>query len=157
VRLGRIASIVVITTGVAAPAPGPAATVPERLAAATLTSPERSGQPPSRSVANLRRSFEERPAERPRAEPKGMAAAAKKGAVQLGAFTSETAALAAWAKIAAVSDGALGGLTPVAVPVDLPAKGRLWRLRAAGSDKAAAHKLCRALAQRKLACVPAED
>jgi len=126
VRLGRIASIVIISTGVAAPAPGPAAdtvralfdhgsassgvgnmraakaddsasvkrtprlaaTVPVSLTVGAPVAPEPAVKPPSNSDAQLRRSVEDRSVERQPAEPKGAAATAGKGTVQLGAFTS---------------------------------------------------------------------
>ena len=192
-RLGRIASIVIISTGVAAPAPGPAVdaaralfdrgnasdalgdthaakaddaaaqkrdpspaapmAVPMRPTADAPVPPEQARQQPSSPDANLRRSVEDRSVERHSAEPKGAAAA--KGTVQLGAFTSEAAARDAWAKISAASDGALGGLTPITVPV--PAKAHLWRLRTTVSDQTAARKLCAALLLRKQVCVVAKD
>lgn len=190
-RLGRIASIVIVATGVAAPAPGPAAdtvralfdhgsassgvgnmraakaddsasvkrtprlaaTVPVSFTADTAVPPEPARQPPSSSVVNLRRSVEDSSVEPQPAAPKP--AAAGKGTVQLGAFPSEATALVAWAKIAAASDGALTGLTPITMPV--PAKAHLWRLRTTVSDQTAARKLCAALVLRKQVCVVAKD
>jgi tetratricopeptide (TPR) repeat protein len=73
--------------------------------------------------------------------------------VQLGAFQNEVMARAAWDKIAAASEDALRGFTPVTVPVDLPGKGRLWRLRTAVSDITAARKLCLTLLMHRQACV----
>ena len=181
-RLGRIASIVIISTGVAAPTPGPTGDVVRpvidhgsmarsvthpaktatpnhnsRLAAADVAVPPQRGvQMAAKSDVVLRRSVEDKPEERP--APKAVAAvqgAPAAATVQLGAFTSETAALAAWAKIRANSDGLLNGLTPVAVPV--PAKAHLWRLRTTVSDQPAARSLCAALVARKLVCVVAKD
>ena len=183
-RLGRIASIVVISTWVAAPAPGPdvGAAPPEvdRTSTSGVRSTTRPGAvrkrdsrlaaampvadtplPPSRFEANLRRSVEDQPAERPMADTKAKVAgkatpaAAGKGTIQLGAFISEAAALAAWAKISATSDGTLNGLVPITVPV--PAKANLWRLRTTVSNQATARTLCAALVQRKLVCVVARD
>ncbi len=77
--------------------------------------------------------------------------------IQLGAFQDDAAAHTAWDKIAAASEDALRGFTPVIVPVDVPSKGRLWRLRAAVSDTPAARKLCQTLTQHHLVCVLARD
>jgi Flp pilus assembly protein TadD len=77
--------------------------------------------------------------------------------VQLGAFRDQAMAAQSWDKIAAASDGALQGKSPVIVPVDLPGKGRLWRLRAAVGDKPGARKLCAALLAKGLACIVVRD
>ena len=77
--------------------------------------------------------------------------------IQLGAFRDQGAAAAGWAKIAAASEGALAGFMPVIIPVDLPGKGRLWRLRTAVGDKSGALRLCAALAAKGLACIPVRD
>jgi hypothetical protein len=82
--------------------------------------------------------------------------AGETAAVQLGAFTTEAATFAAWTKIVAASQDALRGLKPIAEPVDVPAKGRLWRLKATVADKAAARRLCQDLTRRKLVCVLAK-
>lgn len=75
--------------------------------------------------------------------------------VQLGAFKDREFALKAWARIAAAAEGVLDGFEPIAVPVDLPGKGRLWRLRVSVRDKAAAQDLCRALIRRGQDCLAA--
>ena len=77
--------------------------------------------------------------------------------VQLGAFQSEAQALQAWEKIAAAAQGALNGQKPLAVAVDIPGKGRLWRLRTAVASQSAALALCHALAQHGQVCVPARN
>jgi tetratricopeptide (TPR) repeat protein len=77
--------------------------------------------------------------------------------VQLGAFRDPAAAREGWNKIVAVSDGALQGESPLVVPVDLPGKVRLWRLRAAVGDKSSARRLCAALATKGLACIIVRD
>lgn len=77
--------------------------------------------------------------------------------VQLGAYRDEETALAGWDKIAAASDGALRGYSPVTVTVDLPGKGKFWRLRTTVVSKATARKLCEALNKRQLACMLARD
>jgi tetratricopeptide (TPR) repeat protein len=72
--------------------------------------------------------------------------------VQLGAFRDQDAARDGWNKIVGVSDGPLQGKSPLLVPVDLPGKGRLWRLRTAVGDKSSARELCAALIAKGLAC-----
>jgi tetratricopeptide (TPR) repeat protein len=93
---------------------------------------------------------ETKPAETPAEKP---AVATGAVLVQLGAFQNEAMARAAWDKIAAASEDALRGFTPVTVPVDLPGKGRLWRLRTAVPDITAARKLCLTLLMHRQACV----
>jgi len=83
----------------------------------------------------------------------GAPTAAPATQIQLGAFRDEAAAAAGWNKIAAASEGALQGFSPVVVPVDLPGKGRLWRLRTAVGDKSSGFRLCAALAAKGLACM----
>ena len=77
--------------------------------------------------------------------------------IQLGAFRDQAAAAAGWNKIAAASEGALQGFSPVVVPVDLPGKGRLWRLRTAVGDKSSGLRLCAALAAKGLVCMLARN
>ena len=77
--------------------------------------------------------------------------------IQLGAFRDQAAAANAWNKIAAEAQGLLDGQSPRIVAVDIPGKGRLWRLRTYAADKAAAHKLCAALVARGLACMAVRD
>ena len=72
--------------------------------------------------------------------------------VQLGAFRDQDAARDGWNKIVGTSDGLLQGKSPLLVPVDLPGKGRLWRLRTAVGDKMSARELCAALIAKGLAC-----
>lgn len=81
----------------------------------------------------------------------------KDALVQVGAFQTAAMALDAWDKIAAVSGDALQGLTPFTATVDVPGKGRLWRLRTAVSDPPAAKKLCQTLAQHRQACLLPRD
>ncbi|MGC9954265.1 MAG: tetratricopeptide repeat protein [Rhizomicrobium sp.] len=77
--------------------------------------------------------------------------------IQLGAFRDQAAATEGWNKILAASDGVLQGKSPLVVPVDLPGKGRLWRLRVAAGDKSSARRLCAALVAKGLACVVVRD
>ena len=120
-------------------------------------------EPHLQSNTGLRRGLDdgEEPAAKPAAPPlltKPVANPAGKGVlVQLGAFQNEAAARTAWDKIAAASEEALRGFTPLTEPVDRPGKGRLWRLRAAAADAPAARRLCQTLTQHGLACVLARD
>ena len=77
--------------------------------------------------------------------------------IQLGAFRDQASAGDGWNKIVGASGGALQGKSPLVVPVDLPGKGRLWRLRTAVGDKSSARKLCAALAAKGLACMVVRD
>jgi hypothetical protein len=77
--------------------------------------------------------------------------------IQLGAFRDQAAAMAGWNKIVAASGGVLQGKSPLLLSVDLPGKGRLWRLRVAVGDKSSARRLCAELATKGLACMPARD
>jgi tetratricopeptide (TPR) repeat protein len=77
--------------------------------------------------------------------------------IQLGAFRDQASASDGWNKIVGTSDGVLQGKSPLIVPVDLPGKGRLWRLRTAVGDKSTARRLCAALAAKGLACMVVRD
>ena len=85
------------------------------------------------------------------------ATALPRAQIQLGAFRDQAAAMAGWNKIVAASEGALQGKSPLVVPVDLPGKGRLWRLRTAAGDKSSARRLCAALGAKGLACMMVRD
>ena len=80
-----------------------------------------------------------------------------KAEIQLGAFHEQAAATDGWNKIVAQAGGALSGLSPQIVAVDIPAKGRLWRLRTSASDISAARKLCAVLITRGLVCMAVKD
>ena len=77
--------------------------------------------------------------------------------IQLGAFRDQASAAEGWNKIVAEAGGALAGMSPNIVPVDLPGKGRLWRLRSSVGGEAAASKLCAALTTRGLSCMVVRD
>jgi len=77
--------------------------------------------------------------------------------IQLGAFRDQASATSGWKKIVAEAKGLLDGQSPRIMAVDIPGKGRLWRLRTNAADKAAAHKLCAALVARGLACMTVKD
>jgi tetratricopeptide (TPR) repeat protein len=74
------------------------------------------------------------------------------GLIQLGAWRSQAEAANAWSRIARASGSDLAGLAPVVVPVDLPGKGRFWRLRTDGGPE-----LCRSLATKGLSCLVVRD
>ena len=77
--------------------------------------------------------------------------------IQLGAFRDQASARDGWNKIVGASGGVLQGKSPLVVSVDLPGKGRLWRLRTAVGDISSARRLCAELAAKGLACMPARD
>jgi tetratricopeptide (TPR) repeat protein len=74
------------------------------------------------------------------------------GTVQLGAWRSQAEAANAWSRIARVSGSDLAGLMPQVIAVDLPGKGRYWRLRTAGGAE-----LCRSLTAKGLGCLVVKD
>ncbi len=76
--------------------------------------------------------------------------------VQLGAWRSQGEAALAWSRIARVAAKELVGLTPQVVTVDLPGKGRFFRLRTSPGDKGASG-LCSALRAKGLACLVVKD
>ena len=77
--------------------------------------------------------------------------------IQLGAFRDQASATEGWNKIIATADGELDGRSPNIVPVDLPGKGRYYRLRVSVGDKRAAAKLCNALVANGISCLPVRD
>jgi tetratricopeptide (TPR) repeat protein len=87
-------------------------------------------------------------------DPKPSTKAGARALIQLGAFGNEALAAKAWGAIAAAYPQALKGLAPLTVAVEVPGKGRLWRLRTAVTDKAAARSVCAALSEHGQACVP---
>jgi tetratricopeptide (TPR) repeat protein len=74
------------------------------------------------------------------------------GTIQLGAWRSQAEAANAWSRIAHASGNDLAGLTPQVMAVDLPGKGRYWRLRTDGGPE-----LCRALTAKGLSCLVVRD
>lgn len=82
---------------------------------------------------------------------------AKGPLVQLGAWRDEASAADGWNRILGQSDGALSGLKPQIVAVDLPGKGRYFRLRTVPADAGGASALCAALKDRGLACMVVKD
>ena len=77
--------------------------------------------------------------------------------IQLGAFRDEASATEGWNKIMASAEGTLDGKSPNIVPVDLPGKGRFYRLRVSVEDKRAATKLCAALLANGISCLTVRD
>ena len=77
--------------------------------------------------------------------------------VQLGAWRSAEEANAGWNEARLRAAGALDNFSPHIVPVDLPGKGRFFRLRvtvAAGQHLSA---FCAGLSAKGVACFPAKD
>ena len=77
--------------------------------------------------------------------------------VQLGAWRDEASAADGWNRIVSQSDGALSGLKPQIVAVDLPEKGRYYRLRAGPVGTGGAAALCASLKDHGLACLVVRD
>lgn len=73
--------------------------------------------------------------------------------VQLGAEESEADAAHSWIVIRDRAQGALDGLKPKIVPVAVPHKGRLWRLRAGPVDPAGATSICVQLKALSIDCI----
>jgi tetratricopeptide (TPR) repeat protein len=74
--------------------------------------------------------------------------------VQLGAWRQEEEAREGWRKAVTAAGGALAGLTPHIVAVDLPGRGRYYRLRVRTGDS---KQLCAALTTRGMDCIPARN
>lgn len=72
--------------------------------------------------------------------------------VQLGAWRQEAEAAEGWRKAVTAAGGALAGLSPHIVAVDLPGRGRYYRLRVKTGDS---KQLCAALTSRGMDCIPA--
>ena len=83
------------------------------------------------------------------------AGAATGRTVQLGAWRSQADAAIAWSRIAAVTGNLMAGLSPQVLPVDLPGRGRWYRLRTGPIDGAPG--LCAALKAKGLACIVVPD
>jgi tetratricopeptide (TPR) repeat protein len=73
--------------------------------------------------------------------------------VQLGAYRNQAAAEAGWETVAARAGEALAGRSPKIFAVDLPGRGRFYRLRLAAADLPAARRLCIRLAQTGQECL----
>ncbi len=143
---------------VAAPTPAPAATgaappvnaVPPSRAApnrAPATPPVAAPAPTGVPKAAPPASAAAKPAPQAAAPASAMAKPAKGGTVQLGAFSSEDKAEAAWAGLIA-RHPALAGFGKRVSPIESNGQ-TLWRLRASGGDAAA---LCASLTAAGAAC-----
>jgi len=145
-------------TSSAAAVPGEAAvTAPSARAAprepaappATNTSPPAQANKPSQTaVAAAHPSSANVPA----ASPPSAAPASSAYGIQLGAFSTQDAALAAWKRLQLTNDDQLHGLFAHAVPVQT-ASGRLFRLQSPVGAEARARSICAALAQKSQPCV----
>jgi len=80
-----------------------------------------------------------------------------KGEVQLGAFRSEAEARAAWAKAQTQAGQLLSGREPRVVVVDLPGKGRYYRLRTNPASGVSQRQFCDSLTAKGLGCFPVRD
>jgi tetratricopeptide (TPR) repeat protein len=74
--------------------------------------------------------------------------------VQLGAWRSEGEAAEGWRRAVGKANGVLGGFSPRIVAVDLPGRGRFYRLRVVTLD---AKDLCAVLTSQDVACIPARN
>jgi hypothetical protein len=72
----------------------------------------------------------------------------------LGAWRQEAEAAEGWKRAVTAAGGALAGLSPHIVAVDLPGRGRYYRLRVRTPDS---KRLCAALKARDMDCIPARD
>jgi tetratricopeptide (TPR) repeat protein len=74
--------------------------------------------------------------------------------VQLGAWRQEADAAQGWQRAQAAAEEALAGLSSHIVAVDLPGRGRWYRLRVTTPDR---RQLCAALKARGVDCIPVQD
>ena len=77
------------------------------------------------------------------------------GQAQLGAWRQEAEAAEGWNCAVRLAAGSLAGLSPRIVAVDLPGRGRYYRLRVIPDG--AAVSLCKALAAKSVECLPVRD
>jgi cell division septation protein DedD len=74
--------------------------------------------------------------------------------IQLGAFPSSDAAAAHWSRVKGQNQELLGDYSPKFIPVDIPGKGTLYRLRVTGfADKSAAKSVCDQITAGGGACI----
>ncbi|MEO8896919.1 MAG: tetratricopeptide repeat protein [Rhizomicrobium sp.] len=76
--------------------------------------------------------------------------------VQLGAWRSQENAAKGWDHARTLAGGALDGVVPRIVAVDLPGAGRFYRLRV-GVAQAGSRSFCTALTAKGLACIPVQE
>jgi tetratricopeptide (TPR) repeat protein len=77
--------------------------------------------------------------------------------VQLGAWRSAAEADAGWSKAKRLAGGMLDGLRPHVLSVDLPGKGRYFRLRVSPASDQGAADVCAGLVAKGIACLPVRD
>jgi tetratricopeptide (TPR) repeat protein len=77
--------------------------------------------------------------------------------VQLGAWRSEAEAAAGWNEARLRAGGALDGSSPRIVPVDLPGKGRFFRLRVTVAVGQKPSAFCTGLSTKGIACITAKN
>jgi tetratricopeptide (TPR) repeat protein len=77
--------------------------------------------------------------------------------VQLGAYRSEADANQAWTHVLSGTGDLLTPQRPLIVPVDIPGKGRWYRLRVDKLELAAAMQLCATLKTKGIACIVPAD
>jgi len=73
--------------------------------------------------------------------------------IQLAAERSRAEAVRTWNAVRAHSDTMLDGLEPNVTPVNVPGKGRFYRLRAGPTDADTAASICAGLKARGLDCI----
>ncbi len=135
----------------AAPAPAPAATQAKIPAVPPLPNPS---PPRLRSLAELARAASAPLPLRPAIMDRG-AGTAGASQVQLGSWRQEAEATEAWARAVRQAGGDLAGLSPRIVAVDLPGRGRYYRLRVSPDEGAT--KFCASLTAKGLDCLPVRD
>ena len=74
--------------------------------------------------------------------------------VQLGAWRQEAEAAAGWNRAVELAGGVLSGFSPHSVAVDLPGRGRYYRLRV---ETAESKQFCAILTAKGLDCIPVRD
>ncbi len=99
---------------------------------------------------------------RPALDQPGRAVRARRTAqggmeIQLGAWRREGEADAGWDEARLRAGGALDGFSPRVVTVDLPGKGRYYRLRVSAPAGQSRTAFCAGLSAKGLACLPARD
>jgi tetratricopeptide (TPR) repeat protein len=77
--------------------------------------------------------------------------------VQLGAWRSAAEADAGWSKAKRQASGMLDGLQPHVLSVDLPGKGRYFRLRVSPASDQGSAGVCAGLAAKGIACLPVRN
>lgn len=135
------ASLPVRTATATLPADTPIVLHPPRRSSAPLPAP-RPASTAGTPAATLRPSIDQFPG---------------RGEVQLGAWRSEAEARTGWKKAAIQARDLLAGLQPRVVAVDIPEKGRYYRLRVSPAARVSRSQFCDALAAKGVACFAARD